>query len=56
MMDIPINHKDHHMIHGNLHLAVRHTNENHLKLAFSTTIHCLIGCGLGEVVGMIIAV
>ena len=33
-----------------------HTNENPgtFKLAFSATLHCLIGCGLGEVAGMII--
>ncbi len=30
-------------------------DEPYLKLAFSTTLHCLLGCGLGEVVGMIIA-
>ena len=29
---------------------------NNYKLAFSATVHCLIGCGLGEVLGMIIAV
>jgi hypothetical protein len=28
--------------------------ENHLRLAFSATLHCLIGCGLGEVLGMVI--
>ncbi len=28
--------------------------ENHLRLAFSATVHCLLGCGLGEVAGMII--
>ena len=29
--------------------------ESYLRLAFTTTLHCLLGCGLGEVVGMIIA-
>ena len=29
--------------------------EPYLGLAFTTTLHCLLGCGLGEVVGMIIA-
>lgn len=24
------------------------------KLAFSATVHCLLGCGLGEVLGMVI--
>lgn len=28
--------------------------ENHFKLAFSATLHCLIGCGLGEVLGMVV--
>ena len=28
--------------------------ENHFTLALSATLHCLIGCGLGEVLGMII--
>ena len=28
--------------------------ENHYKLAFSATLHCLIGCGLGEILGMVI--
>jgi hypothetical protein len=29
-------------------------HQNNLKLAISATIHCLLGCGLGEVTGMII--
>ena len=28
---------------------------SHFKLAMSATIHCLLGCGLGEIAGMIIA-
>ncbi len=32
-----------------------HDRESHVKLALSTTLHCLLGCGLGEVVGMVIA-
>ena len=28
--------------------------ENNIKLALSATLHCLIGCGLGEVLGMVI--
>ncbi len=28
--------------------------ENYFKLALSATLHCLIGCGLGEVLGMIL--
>lgn len=27
-------------------------NENHWRLALSATLHCLLGCGLGEVLGM----
>lgn len=29
--------------------------DSNIKLAFSATWHCLMGCGLGEVVGMIIS-
>jgi len=29
--------------------------ENHVSLAFKVTWHCLIGCGIGEVVGMVIS-
>ena len=32
-----------------------HEKESYVKLALSTTLHCLLGCGLGEVVGMVIA-
>jgi hypothetical protein len=31
------------------------TKEGTMKLAVSATVHCLIGCGIGEVAGMIIA-
>src|SRR6185295_3525905 len=27
---------------------------DHKKLAFSATIHCLIGCSIGEILGMVI--
>jgi len=44
----PANHHAHH----------QHTPsamiENNFKLAFSATVHCLAGCGLGEVLGMVI--
>src|SRR5688572_25018653 len=40
------------MVHSH-HTAEVH-NENYFKLAFSATLHCLIGCGLGEVLGMIL--
>lgn len=38
------------------HHKVPAANENNIKLAFSATLHCLIGCGLGEVAGMIFSV
>jgi|SRR5688572_18310604 len=31
------------------------SNRELFRLAFSATVHCLIGCGIGEVAGMIIA-
>lgn len=31
-------------------------SENLLKLSLSATFHCLLGCGLGEIAGMIISV
>ncbi|MCC6866319.1 MAG: DUF4396 domain-containing protein [Ignavibacteria bacterium] len=31
-------------------------NDNNFLLALSATLHCLLGCGLGEVAGMIISV
>ena len=37
------------------HGAVAEKRGNNFHLAINTTIHCLIGCGIGEVVGMIIA-
>jgi hypothetical protein len=52
------NHQAHHSEHQAHHSAhmVQHDGrkENHLKLAMSATLHCLIGCGLGEVAGMVI--
>ena len=38
------------------HNHKKYESENIFKLAFSATLHCLIGCGLGEVAGMILAV
>ncbi len=40
-------HQDHEQAGG--------AREPYVKLAFSATLHCLLGCGLGEVLGMIIA-
>jgi hypothetical protein len=32
-----------------------HHQQSYFKLAVSATVHCLLGCGIGEVAGMIIA-
>ncbi|HWA05499.1 MAG TPA: DUF4396 domain-containing protein [Ignavibacteria bacterium] len=40
------------MNHNHTHTAEENTNT--FKLAFSATLHCLVGCGLGEVAGMVI--
>ena len=47
-----------HQHHGHMHhppSALDGKQANTLKLAISATLHCLLGCGIGEVVGMIIA-
>jgi len=44
-MNITMNHQ---------HSHIAEENSNTFKLAFSATLHCLIGCRLGEVGGMII--
>jgi hypothetical protein len=41
--------------HHHHHSAETAEPINHLALAFSATVHCLIGCGIGEVVGMIVS-
>jgi hypothetical protein len=38
--------------HHHHHSAETAEPVKHLSLAFSATVHCLIGCGIGEVVGM----
>ena len=51
-----MNHQHHH--HTAMHQAPKQMavatdkKENHWRLAFSATLHCLLGCGLGEVLGM----
>ena len=40
--------------HKQLHLHDHVEEQSQTKLAFSATLHCLLGCGVGEVVGIII--
>ena len=40
--------------HNHPHIDNKENHQSYSKLAFSATVHCLIGCGLGEVAGMII--
>jgi hypothetical protein len=49
-------HSHHHTQHDSLKtITTQHLKkENHFTLALSATLHCLIGCGLGEVLGMVI--
>jgi hypothetical protein len=49
-------HTDHKKHHAGQHVHTEdcHMPESNFKLALSATLHCLIGCGLGEVLGMII--
>ena len=44
---------DAHHDHGHHHHD--HEPVNNAKLAASATFHCLMGCGLGEVIGMVLA-
>jgi hypothetical protein len=48
-----MNHHSHHLHHTHTSNQKR-VKENHFWLAFSATWHCLIGCGLGEILGMVI--
>lgn len=41
-------HHSHHVVDN------KENRQSHSKLAVSATVHCLIGCGLGEVAGMVI--
>ena len=43
---------DHHQNHTQQGRQTK--KDNFFRLAFSATVHCLIGCGLGEVLGMVI--
>jgi hypothetical protein len=42
----------HHQRENSHHANLKESN---LKLALSATLHCLLGCGLGEIAGMVIA-
>jgi hypothetical protein len=48
-----MNHHSHHLHHTQISNQ-KQVKENHFWLAFSATWHCLIGCGLGEILGMVI--
>jgi putative flippase GtrA len=44
----------HHTVHkSHQHHKQQPVKENHFALAFSATVHCLTGCGLGEVLGTV---
>ena len=43
---------DHHMDHGHHHAGHEQMNLN--KMAASATLHCLTGCAIGEVAGLVI--
>lgn len=48
-------HSDHNHDHHHNHSSENHTIPvSRLRLSTSATVHCLLGCGLGEVVGIII--
>lgn len=46
---------NHQHLHSHHHVKEdRSAVASNWKLAFSATVHCLVGCGLGEVLGMVI--
>lgn len=47
-------HQHHHTIQEHHSHPKDNNKESYFGLAFSATVHCLIGCGLGEVLGMVI--
>ena len=47
-------HSHHSHSHGEAIHEQKHAKENLFLLAVSATLHCLLGCGLGEVSGMVI--
>lgn len=52
-----MDHEHHQHHHGHAHAAEakEQKSENVWPFAISATLHCLLGCGLGEVAGMIIS-
>ena len=46
---------EHNKHHDHEHNHHDHEDGNNAKLAASATFHCLMGCGLGEVIGMVLA-
>lgn len=48
-------HEHHHHEHSHAHTQTEKKQENVWPFAISATFHCLLGCGLGEVTGMIIS-
>jgi hypothetical protein len=49
-------HHEHEQHNNESQLSHEMSKQERIKLAVSTTLHCLVGCGLGEVVGMIVGV
>lgn len=43
------------MNHSSGHQHFNTGNSGNFKLAISATFHCLLGCGIGEVIGMIVS-
>ena len=46
--------KEHNHQHDHQHQHDQGKEPSQVKLAFSATLHCLLGCGIGEVLGIII--
>jgi uncharacterized protein DUF4396 len=49
-----MDHSNHHH-HSHSHYEKNAKTASHFSLAISATFHCLLGCGIGEVAGMIIS-
>lgn len=49
-----MDHSQHHHHENNKPTQESSAKGNHFRLAMSATFHCLLGCGLGEVLGMVI--